>query len=231
MCRPPALPPALYPPAAEFILACLDPLPAGRPPAAMLAALPFLASPPTKVAAAVAAVAERAAAGPNQLDPSHQLSTASSAAGPRGSGSSGGSGDRDGSGSVDNSRSGSGDSCGRGGGSGAGERGDGPADITGSFKLPALVSAGEDAVPHDASVVAAVRRDTATEEPADGIPTPLAARGTAGDPAASAAATDVEKRRWSLVSVTRRAWLQMEGGCVPALSSNPTPLPSSIYFW
>ena len=59
--RPPPPPPGIYPDAADFVLACLDPVPAGRPPAFRLAALPFLARPITR-AAAQAAAAQAAAA-------------------------------------------------------------------------------------------------------------------------------------------------------------------------
>ena len=53
----PTLSPGLYADAADFILACLDPNPAGRPPAHSLLRLPFLAKPPSRKEAAEAAAA------------------------------------------------------------------------------------------------------------------------------------------------------------------------------
>ena len=57
MREPPTLPPITYEPAADFLLSCLIPDPAARPPATRLERLPFLASPPTRAAAAAAAAA------------------------------------------------------------------------------------------------------------------------------------------------------------------------------
>ena len=67
MQAPPTLPPAIYASAADFILACLDPNPAGRLPAHSLLRLPFLSKPPSSKEAADAAAAMEDIVGLNQL--------------------------------------------------------------------------------------------------------------------------------------------------------------------